>query len=136
MKLVRSIFPVGGLAMRETSVRSALWKCPLAAAVGINQQELNRTGTASIADRGNLERQHKSRIPGCPHSRPAFSFQDTLTIFHQYESATKKVQVRVTKGVTSGLLRLGLPEVAAVGCRRDGKAGACNILFMSASKGE
>jgi hypothetical protein len=58
-----SRFTFGGLTVREPRVRSSLWKSPLVAAIGVDQQELDRCASASITDGGYLQRQ-RLRNPG------------------------------------------------------------------------
>src|SRR5580704_2552425 len=50
-------FALGGLAVREARVSRPLGECPLVAAVGIHQEELDRVAAPAITDRSHLKRQ-------------------------------------------------------------------------------
>src|SRR6266446_6362183 len=73
-------FPFGRLAMGEACVGRALGEGPLAAAVGVDQQEFDRTAVSSVADGGYLQRQ---RLRNARRTHAASCKHVTRKIFHE-----------------------------------------------------
>ena len=60
-------FAFCGPAMREARLGGSLGKCPLVAAIGMNQQKLDVRIYPPVADGSHLQGQRKTRNPGQAH---------------------------------------------------------------------
>src|SRR5215471_18205798 len=71
------------LAMRHGGLGRAFRKGPFAAAVGVDEQKLDRGSARAVADGSDLNRQSKSGNSGRTHARNLRRRYPTATIFQQ-----------------------------------------------------